>query len=204
MTLDQFRPHVKVYFDPLVRFAIRCRITPNVLTIAAFVASAVAGILFFFRLELWAVLAVAINAFCDAMDGAVARETKSQSLRGDFLDHAVDRYADIFIITGIFASGLVPWPIGVLALTGVLMSSYLGTQAQAVGVGQVLWRGSGPGRPARADYAGRDRHAYFPTDDIQPELAGLAPPALRGLRPCHRVPAVRVRVEKDGVNSPSP
>ena len=135
MTLDQFRPHVKVYFDPLVRFAIRCRITPNVLTIAAFVASAVAGILFFFRLELWAVLAVAINAFCDAMDGAVARETKSQSLRGDFLDHAVDRYADIFIITGIFASGLVPWPIGVLALTGVLMSSYLGTQAQAVGVG---------------------------------------------------------------------
>jgi len=136
MTLDQFRPHVKVYFDPLVRFAIRCRITPNILTIAAFVASAVAGILFFFRLELWAVLAVAINAFCDAMDGAVARETKSQSLRGDFLDHAVDRYADIFIITGIFASGLVPWPIGVLALTGVLMSSYLGTQAQAVGVGR--------------------------------------------------------------------
>jgi len=136
MTLDQFRPHVKVYFDPLVRFAIRCRITPNILTIAAFVASVVAGILFFFRLELWAVLAVAINAFCDAMDGAVARETKSQSLRGDFLDHAVDRYADIFIITGIFASGLVPWPIGVLALTGVLMSSYLGTQAQAVGVGR--------------------------------------------------------------------
>jgi archaetidylinositol phosphate synthase len=31
----------------------------------------------------------------------------------------------------------VPWPIGVLALTGVLMSSYLGTQAQAVGVGRV-------------------------------------------------------------------
>ena len=89
MTLDQFRPHVKVYFDPLVRFAIRCRLTPNVLTIAAFIASAAAGLLFYFRLELWAVIAVAINAFCDAMDGAVARETKSQSLRGDFLDHAV-------------------------------------------------------------------------------------------------------------------
>jgi len=136
MTLDQYRPHVKVYFDPLVRFAIRCRITPNILTIAALIASLAAGLLFFFRLELWAILAVAINAFCDAMDGAVARETKSQSLRGDFLDHAVDRYADILIITGIFASGLVPWQIGVLALTGVLMSSYLGTQAQAVGVGR--------------------------------------------------------------------
>ncbi|MFA5331290.1 MAG: CDP-alcohol phosphatidyltransferase family protein [Methanoregula sp.] len=136
MTLDQYRPLVKVYFDPLVRVAIRCRITPNVLTIAALIASAVAGILFALRLEIWAIIAVAVNAFCDAMDGAVAREMKSQSLRGDFLDHAVDRYADIFIITGIFASGLVPWQIGVLALTGVLMSSYLGTQAQAVGVGR--------------------------------------------------------------------
>ena len=77
-----------------------------------------------------------LNAFCDAMDGAVAREMKVQSKRGDFLDHAVDRYADIFIITGIFAGGLVPWQIGVFALTGVLMASYLGTQAQAVGVGR--------------------------------------------------------------------
>jgi archaetidylinositol phosphate synthase len=136
MTLDQYRSHAKVYFDPLVAIAIRCRLTPNFFTIAALVASAAAGILFFFRMELWGIVAVAMNAFCDAMDGAVAREMNAQSRRGDFLDHAVDRYADIFIITGIFAGGMVPWQIGVLALTGVLMSSYLGTQAQAVGVGR--------------------------------------------------------------------
>ena len=136
MTLDQFRPQVKFFFDPLVALAIRWRITPNFLTIVAFVASAIAGVFFFLRMEVWAVLAVAANAFFDAMDGAVAREMKITSKRGDFLDHAVDRYADIFIITGIFASGAVPWQIGVLALTGVLMSSYLGTQAQAVGVGR--------------------------------------------------------------------
>ena len=136
MTLDQYRSHVKVYFDPLVAVAIRCRLTPNFFTIAALVASAAAGVLFFLRMELWAVVAVALNAFCDAMDGAVAREMKAQSKRGDFLDHAVDRYADIFIITGIFAGGMVPWQIGVFALTGVLMASYLGTQAQAVGVGR--------------------------------------------------------------------
>jgi archaetidylinositol phosphate synthase len=136
MTLDQYRSHAKVYFDPLVAIAIRCRLTPNFFTIAALLASAAAGILFFLRMELWGIIAVALNAFCDAMDGAVAREMKAQSKRGDFLDHAVDRYADIFIITGIFAGGMVPWQIGVLALTGVLMSSYLGTQAQAVGVGR--------------------------------------------------------------------
>jgi archaetidylinositol phosphate synthase len=136
MTLDQYRSHVKVYFDPLVAIAIRCRLTPNFFTIAALFASAAAGVLFWLHMELWAVLAVALNAFCDAMDGAVAREMKIQSKRGDFLDHAVDRYADIFIICGLFAGGLVPWQIGVFALTGVLMSSYLGTQAQAVGVGR--------------------------------------------------------------------
>jgi archaetidylinositol phosphate synthase len=136
MTLDQYRSHVKVYFDPLVSIAIRCRLTPNFFTIAAFLASAAAGVLFYLRLELWGIVAVALNAFCDSMDGAVAREMKCQSKRGDFLDHAVDRYADIFIITGIFAGGMVPWQIGVLALTGVLMASYLGTQAQAVGVGR--------------------------------------------------------------------
>jgi len=136
MTLDQYRSHAKVYFDPLVAIAIRCRLTPNVFTVAALLASAAAGVLFFLRLELWGIVAVALNAFCDAMDGAVAREMKAQSKRGDFLDHAVDRYADIFIITGIFAGGMVPWQIGVFALTGVLMASYLGTQAQAVGVGR--------------------------------------------------------------------
>lgn len=136
MTLDQYRSHVKVYFDPLVSIAIKCRLTPNFFTIAALVASAAAGVLFFFNMLLLGVIAVALNAFCDSMDGAVAREMKIQSKRGDFLDHAVDRYADIFIICGLFAGGMVPWPIGVFALTGVLMSSYLGTQAQAVGVGR--------------------------------------------------------------------
>jgi len=136
VTLDQFRPHVKVYFDPLVSVSMRLGLTPNVFTIAAFIASAAAGVLFYLRMEVWAIIAVALNAFCDAMDGAIARELKTQSMRGDFLDHAVDRYADIFIITGIFAGGIVPWQIGVFALTGVLMASYLGTQAQAVGVGR--------------------------------------------------------------------
>jgi archaetidylinositol phosphate synthase len=136
VTLDQYRSSAKVFFDPLVAVAIRCHLTPNFFTIAALLASMAAGLLFFFGMVLWAVIAVALNAFCDAMDGAVAREMKAQSKRGDFLDHAVDRYADIFIITGIFAGGLVPWQIGVFALTGVLMSSYLGTQAQAVGVGR--------------------------------------------------------------------
>ena len=194
MTLDQYRSHVKVYFDPLVAIAIRCRLTPNFFTIAALFASAAAGILFYLRLELWGILAVALNAFCDAMDGAVAREMNIQSKRGDFLDHAVDRYADIFIICGLFAGGLVPWQIGVFALTGVLMSSYLGTQAQAVGVGRYYGGLLGQGGPARPDHGSRDHRPGRPHESGTglPGLAGCSSslgssgtsPRSSGLRMC--------------------
>jgi len=136
MTLDQYRSHVKKYIDPFVSASIRLGLTPNFYTIASFAAAGFAGIAFFFREEALGILFVALNAVFDALDGAVAREMKIESARGDFLDHAVDRYSDIFIITGLFAGGMVGWPIGVFALTGVLMASYLGTQAQAGGVGR--------------------------------------------------------------------
>jgi archaetidylinositol phosphate synthase len=136
MTLDQFRPHVAHWLTPLVNASRRIGLTPNFFTVASLIVAFGAGVSFYRGDELVGTIMVALNAFFDAMDGALARAMQIQSVRGDFLDHVVDRYSDIFIITGIFAGGFVSWPIGVLALTGVLMLSYIGTQAQAVGVGR--------------------------------------------------------------------
>ena len=144
MTLDQFRPHVKGIMDPVVSVCIRLGISPNSLTIASFLVAIGAGIFYYLGNILAGTFLVLCNATFDALDGAIARAQNTQSPLGDFFDHAVDRYADIFIITGIFAGGFATWQyppeivayIGVFALTGVLMSSYLGTQAQAVGVGR--------------------------------------------------------------------
>ncbi|MDD1718684.1 MAG: CDP-alcohol phosphatidyltransferase family protein [Methanoregulaceae archaeon] len=137
MTLDQiFRPYVKGWLSPFVAVSRRIGLTPNFFTVASLIVAGAAGIAFYGRNEAIATLMVALNAFFDALDGALARSMNIQSLKGDLLDHAVDRYSDIFIITGIFAGGFTSWPIGVFALTGVLMSSYMGTQAQAVGVGR--------------------------------------------------------------------
>ncbi len=136
MTLDQFRPHVAGVFRPFIAVSMKIGLTPNILSVASFIVAGFAGIAFFMGSIVLGVVMVALNAFLDALDGALARAMQAQTLRGDFLDHAIDRYADIFIITGIFAGGIAPWQFGVLALTGVLMSSYLGTQAQAVGVGR--------------------------------------------------------------------
>ncbi len=136
MTLDTYRPHLKWIYRPFVDIAIKIGITPDHFTIAAFFVALFAGIAFYFGEVALGTFLIMCNAAFDSMDGAVARAMNIQSRKGDFLDHVVDRYADIFIITGIFAGGFAPWWIGVFALVGVLMVSYLGTQAQAIGIGR--------------------------------------------------------------------
>ena len=72
----------------------------------------------------------------DVLDGAVARATHRESARGDLLDHVIDRYADIFIVLGIAVSGFANPILALLALVSLLLTSYMGTQAQAVGQGR--------------------------------------------------------------------
>lgn len=141
MTLDSFRPKVAFIVTPLAKAIAALHLTPNACTVLALLAAAAAGVFFGLGKTLAAVVLVFVSAFFDAIDGAVARLTGIASPAGDYLDHVFDRYADIFIITGIFAWGTLTWTsqvpawaIGVFALTGILMSSYLGTQAQAVGL----------------------------------------------------------------------
>ncbi len=136
MTLDQLRPHMQGIAQPVVTLTRKLGVTPNELSVASLFVSILAGVAFYAGSIVFAVIMVALNAIFDALDGALARDMGVASPRGDFLDHVIDRYADIFIITGIFAGGAASWPIGVFALTGVLLSSYIGTQAQAVGVGR--------------------------------------------------------------------
>ena len=82
-----------------------------------------------------AVIFVFLNGLFDAIDGKVAKLAHKTSKRGDFLDHALDRYADIFIVGGLALSSWCRYPsIGLLAIVGMLLTSYMGTQAQAVGV----------------------------------------------------------------------
>lgn len=141
MTLDSLRPKVAWIVNPVARGMVRLHFTPNTCTVLALAAAGAGGVAFGLGQPLWGVVCVLLNAFFDAIDGAVARVSGIASPAGDYLDHVFDRYADIFLITGIFAWGTVAWTsavpawaIGIFALTGVIMSSYLGTQAQAVGL----------------------------------------------------------------------
>jgi len=143
MTLNRYRPYINFVLEPSAALLTRIGLTPNNVSILSFIFSVLAGICYYFsypdsvcsRIYLSAALVfVILNSFTDAVDGVMARQTNMQSDRGDFLDHVIDRYADTFIICGIFFAGFVNWMIGVLAIVGVLITSYMGTQAQAVGI----------------------------------------------------------------------
>lgn len=130
-----------VILEPIVNVFHTYRVTANALTVMSLVFAALSGICYYFSLGsgiiLFATLIlVFLNALMDGADGLLARKTNSASKYGDFLDHVIDRYADIFIIGGACLGGYVDPTMWIVILTGVLLASYLGTQAQAVGVGR--------------------------------------------------------------------
>jgi len=137
MTLNSLRPYVtKLFIRPLSNIFGFLGFTPNLLSAISLIFAILAGLFFYFKYILIAGLMVFLNSLFDAVDGELARNKSSTSLRGDFLDHVIDRYADIFILCGIILGGYVSLEIGIVVITGVLLTSYLGTQAQAVGVGR--------------------------------------------------------------------
>ena len=142
MTLDRFRPAVKGVIAPSVTLAKRVGLTPNGVSVLALALAVVGGVAFTVAprrepvLYLGGAVAVALNGWLDLIDGELARATGTGSDAGDLLDHVLDRYADIVVIAGL-AAGLEAYALGLAAVTGVLMTSYLGTQAQAVGLDRV-------------------------------------------------------------------
>ena len=118
-------------------------VDPNLISVIALVLALVVGILTYYSFEDWELLLpiisilVLVSGFLDALDGKVARLAGKAGKRGDFIDHVFDRYADIFMIGGVVVSSWCNVYLGILALLGVLMTSYMGTQAQALGIGRM-------------------------------------------------------------------
>ncbi len=86
-----------------------------------------------------AVILVLIAGVLDALDGALARHQGTDGPYGDFLDHTIDRIVDVGLLVAIgmnaaFVSNL---EAGLAAGLLTLLGSYMGTQAQSVGLGRI-------------------------------------------------------------------
>ncbi|MFH0815618.1 MAG: CDP-alcohol phosphatidyltransferase family protein [Methanobacteriota archaeon] len=138
MVLDEYRKDADAVLDPMAKAMGDTH--PDTLTWSSLGCAIFAGVCFaasvygVYWLFVGAVF-VAMNGVLDALDGKLAKMSGLASARGDLLDHVVDRYADFFMLGGIMLS---PYSrhlsLGLLALMGVFLTSYMGTQAQALGV----------------------------------------------------------------------
>ena len=138
MTLDRLRPVADRTMEPFVGLARRLGMTPDAVSVLAFVMAVGAALTFYVggRWYLAGAVLVFANGWLDLLDGRLAREMGTDSPGGDVLDHVLDRYADLLVIAGL-AAGVGRLGLGFAAVTGVLLTSYLGTQAEAVGVDRV-------------------------------------------------------------------
>lgn len=144
MVLADHRAHADPVLVPLAERLHARGVRPDHLTWSALGVAFLAGAAFLLADpgRPWPLVAggvlVAVNALLDGLDGKMARTFGRASDRGDYLDHAIDRFADVFILGGLTFSPFVTDRIGLVAIVGVLLTSYLGTQAQAAGLGRDL------------------------------------------------------------------
>lgn len=141
MTLDELRGKSEAVAAPLAAAAEKVGLTPNQLSAVSLIFAALAFVFYYLSAsQSWllfvAALMVLLNAVLDLADGALARKTGKADTKGDFLDHVIDRYADMLILAGMVFAGYVPWPVGFLAAVGIMLTSYIGTQAQALQLGR--------------------------------------------------------------------
>lgn len=136
--MSRLKPWAQRGLEPFVGLALRLDLSPDQVSVASFVVAVLAATAFYLSTPAWLFLGsvlVVVSGLLDVVDGEVARRAGRESRRGDYLDHVLDRYSDVVLLLGVTAAA-DSWLLGVLALTGVVLTSYMGTQAQAVGGGR--------------------------------------------------------------------
>ena len=134
MVLDSYRGTADKFLIPLSKPFMK--INPNTISLFSLIFAGLTGLLFYLGgvLILASFVTLLLSALFDAIDGKVARMRGLSSKRGDLMDHVLDRYSDILIMLGfVFSIHAQMW-IGLLAVIGVLLTSYLGVQSQALGL----------------------------------------------------------------------
>jgi len=134
MVLDSYRGKADKILIPLSKLFIK--LNPNTISILSLIFAALAGIFYYFShyFLLLAFIFIIFSALFDALDGKVARLRNVSSKKGDMLDHVFDRYSDIFIVLGMTFSIYGNVYFGLFAIIGILLTSYMGTQSQALGL----------------------------------------------------------------------
>jgi CDP-diacylglycerol--glycerol-3-phosphate 3-phosphatidyltransferase len=123
--------------SPIIRFCVRHRVEPNLLTTIGFFIMVGAAVAFAKdHIQLAGAILLFSGTF-DIIDGKVARATGLSSKFGSFFDSTMDRFSDAIVYLGLLYMYLkegdekMIWVI-MLAVIGALMVSYTRSKAEAL------------------------------------------------------------------------
>jgi len=124
--------------DPVAKRLGRWGIRPNAVTAVGFLLQLVVSALFLVGRVRWGGALLCVVAPLDALDGAVARATGSESAFGAFLDSTLDRISDAALILGLLGyqlqrDALLEVGLLLVALVAALMVSYTRARAESLG-----------------------------------------------------------------------
>jgi CDP-diacylglycerol---glycerol-3-phosphate 3-phosphatidyltransferase len=138
--------------DPIGRGLARMGVTPNAISTTSLILGLSAAVaLAFGHFGVAAVLAVT-SSLCDALDGMVARHTRTASDSGEVLDATIDRYVEFTFLGGLAIydhDRPLRLAAALAAILGSFMVSYATAKGEAMGV--EVPRGA-MRRPERAAY----------------------------------------------------
>ncbi|MBX3208682.1 MAG: CDP-alcohol phosphatidyltransferase family protein [Labilithrix sp.] len=121
---------------PIGRAVGRLGVSANAISVASLLIAAGAGVLFAGGHFGAGASVAAIATLADALDGIVARETRSATRFGQVLDTTIDRYVDALLLGGVavFVRGEV-WllALSIAALVGSFMVSYASSVLREIG-----------------------------------------------------------------------
>jgi phosphatidylinositol phosphate synthase len=122
---------------PVEEGLVRTRIEPQTLNYVGVACSLASGVLFAFGHFQAAGGALLLAGCLDMLDGQVARKSGRTSLRGAFLDSALDRYSELVVYLGLmfyYRDDDAVWLCTAFALGGSFMVSYCRARGEALGI----------------------------------------------------------------------
>ncbi|MBM4326708.1 MAG: CDP-alcohol phosphatidyltransferase family protein [Deltaproteobacteria bacterium] len=114
---------------------------PWIITVGSMALGIAAGCSFAAGWGVLAGLLAGVSQILDGVDGQYARLTGAESSAGAFLDSALDRYSDGFLVLGLIVfnvhnefPGSLLFILGALAFTGSGLVSYTSARAESLGI----------------------------------------------------------------------
>ncbi len=131
--IAKLRPLYNIFVMPLGKASVRLRISPDFWTLFSLLSAFVGAIFLHLGYFWWGLTFIIVMFMADSLDGATARASGNLSKFGTVFDHSIDRYAEFIVIGGLMTGGWISPLVGMFAISGIIMASYVRAKAESAG-----------------------------------------------------------------------